>query len=64
LARALDIETRTARSYLDGERIPNGYTLIQLMGQCRELRDEINLASIVSKPPIKEADRPRTKPII
>jgi len=42
LARALDIETRTARSYLDGERIPNGYTLIQLMGQCRELRDEIN----------------------
>jgi hypothetical protein len=42
IANAVDIEPNTARTYLDGRRVPKGDTLFELMTRCRELRDEIH----------------------
>jgi hypothetical protein len=38
LARAIDVEPETARSYLDEKRIPGACKLLEIMAECREIR--------------------------
>jgi hypothetical protein len=42
LARAIDVEPETARSYLDEKRIPGACKLLEIMAECREIRTEVN----------------------
>jgi hypothetical protein len=42
LARAIGVESETARSYLNGKRLPSAWNLLQLMANNRSLRSDID----------------------
>jgi hypothetical protein len=61
ISNEVDVEPRTARAYLDGDRIPGGYAFFQLMARCRELRDEINRHAAEVEAAYKAADQGNKK---
>ena len=61
LSAAVDIDIKTARSYLEGQRTPSGYALFQLMAKCRELRDEINRHAAELEATYKAAEQTNNK---